>query len=130
MFRKIGSLLLVLTISLGTAWTVPLIAQTTQTKQERKIEKVKREVKKRSADRDTVKVKLYSGTTYKGSISQVTDADFVVIDKTGASHPVNYADVSSIGGLGLSSGAKIGIGAAIGAGAILAVLGIIVASDN
>lgn len=130
MIKKTVSFLLISAVFFGIASTVPLLAQTTQTKQEQKIENLKSEIKKRSLDRDTIKVKLYSGTTYKGSVSQANDVNFVIIDKTGASHSVNYADVNSIGGKGLSTGAKIGIGAAIGAGAVLAVLGIIIASDN
>lgn len=75
--------MLISTILFGISLAVPLRAQTNQTDQEKKIEKVKNEIKKRSVKRDTVKVKLHSGTRYVGTVSQANDANFVITDKAG-----------------------------------------------
>ena len=120
--RKTTSILLVLAI-FGLTSTGSLLAQTSQTKQEKQADKVKTKIRQLgTGERVKVKVKLYSGTRYEGHIGQAGDADFVVVDKTGSAHTVNYADVKSIGGRNLSTGAKIAIGVGIGAGATLLVL--------
>jgi len=130
MVKQTISILLVFSIFFGIASSIPLFGQASKTQQEKKLEKVKSEIKKHSTGHATVKVKLYSGTTYLGSISEVNDQNFVILDEAGISHTVKNEDVNSIGGKGISSGLKIALGAAIGAGAVLAVLGIIIASDN
>lgn len=130
MNNKTVSFLLIFSIQLLTVSGVPTIAQANQTKQLKRIEKVKSQVTKASQNNDTIKVKLNSGTTYQGTVNQVTNVNFVIVDASGTSHSVNYEEVNSVGGKGYSSGWKIAIGAAIGAGAVLAVLAAIAASDN
>lgn len=130
MNNKTVSFLLIFSIQLLTVSGVPTLGQANQTKQLKRIEKVKSQVTKASQNNDTIKVKLNSGTTYQGTVNQVTNVNFVIVDASGTSHSVNYEEVNSVGGKGYSSGWKIAIGAAIGAGAVLAVLAAIAASDN
>ncbi|MBP7416268.1 MAG: hypothetical protein KA831_06415 [Pyrinomonadaceae bacterium] len=130
MIKKTVSFLLILSIQLVTVSGVPTRGQASQTKQLKRIEKVKSQVTKASQHNDIIKVKLNSGTTYQGSVNQLTNVNFVIVDASGTSHSVNYEEVNSVGGKGYSSGWKIAIGAAIGAGAVLAVLAAIAASDN
>jgi hypothetical protein len=87
-------------------------------------------IKKGTGPKARVTVKLTSDVVYKGYIREANDTEFVVIDNAGGAHSIKYADVRSIGGSGLSTGAKIAIGIGIGAGAVLAVLAAVVASDN
>ncbi len=128
MNNKTVSFLLIFSIQLLTVSGVHRPGN--QTKQLKRIEKVKSQVTKASQNNDTIKVKLNSGTTYQGTVNQVTNVNFVIVDASGTSHSVNYEEVNSVGGKGYSSGWKIAIGAAIGAGAVLAVLAAIAASDN
>lgn len=92
--------------------------------------KVKAKAQERARTQSRTKVKLFSGTTYVGIVSDTGDTSFAITDKDGSKHTVQYSDVRSIGGLGWGAGAKLGLGIAIGAGAVLAVLAAIVASDN
>ncbi len=130
MNNKTVSFLLIFSIQLLTVSGVPTLGQANQTKQLKRIEKVKSQVTKASQNNDTVKITLNSGTTYQGTVNQVTNVNFVIVDASGTLHTVNYEEVNSVGGKGYSSGWKIAIGAAIGAGAVLAVLAAIAASDN
>jgi len=77
-----------------------------------------------------ITVKLLNDVVYKGYIREANDTEFVVIDKAGGAHFIKYTDVRSIGGSGLSTGAKIAIGIGIGAGAVLAVLAAVIASND
>lgn len=122
MINKAVSIVLMFAVFGGTLSTT-LVAQNTQTKQEKKAADVEAKIKKLGAgERVVVKVKLYSDTRYEGYVSQANDDDFVVVDKAGASNTIKYSDVKSIGGKNLSTGAKIGIGVGIGAGIALLVL--------
>ena len=86
--------------------------------------------KKGTGPKARITVKLTSDVIYRGYIREATDTEFVVIDNAGGAHFIKYTDVRSIGGSGLSTGAKVAIGIGIGAGAVLAVLAAVVASDN
>lgn len=92
--------------------------------------KMKAKAQERARSQSRAKVKLNSGTTYVGIVSDAGDTSFAITDKDGSKHTVQYSEVRSIGGLGWGAGAKLGLGIAIGAGAVLAVLAAIVASDN
>lgn len=130
MFRStlaIFSILVILTLT----FAMPTTAQTKPTKQEEKTAKVKEKIRKLGlGERVKVKVKLYDKTTHQGYVKEANDNDFVVIDKTGNPHIVRYADVDSVGGRNLSTGAKIGIGIGIGVGATILTLLLIFASLN
>ena len=128
MTNKILSILLiaaVLCISIAT----PIFAQSQQTGQQKKTEKVKSKIRKLGlGERVKVKVKLYDETSYQGYVSQANEPDFVIVDKTGNPHIIKYSDVKSVGGKNLSTGAKIGIGIGIGAGAVLLIIAALIAS--
>lgn len=130
MINKTVSVLLILAI-FGLTSTGPLLAQTTQTKQEKQTVKVKEKIKKLGlGERVKVKVKLYNDTSYQGYVSQANEDDFVVVDKTGNSNTIKYSDVKSVGGRNLSTGAKIAIGIGIGVGGTILALLIIFATLN
>ncbi len=122
MINKIVTLLLVFAVTGGALHTTAF-AQASQTKQEKKAAEVKTKINKLgTGEKVFVKVKLYNYNSYEGNLTQANDNDFVVVDKAGASHTINYADVKSIGGKNMSNGAKIAIGLGIGAGVTLLVL--------
>ena len=128
MFNKLFSFFLIGSVFCFASGAV-VFAQDQQTSQQKKTEEVKAKIKKLGlGERVKVNVKLFSGTSYQGYVSQAGEDDFVVVDKTGASNTLRYSDVKSVGGKNLSTGAKIAIGIGIGAGAVLAVLGILFAS--
>lgn len=117
MFTKTITSLLILSI-LSFTFANPVLAQTNQTKQEKKTEKVKEKIKKLGVgERVKIKADLYNGTSYQGYVSEATDDNFIVVDKNGDSHTVKYSDVDKVGGKNLSTGAKIAIGIGIGVGA-------------
>ena len=107
------------------------MAQTSQAERDQKAGKIKEKVLTIGSGKDTkIRVKLYSGTRYEGTLTRASESDFDVTDKVGGVHTVKYPDVKQIGGKNLSTGAKIGIGIGIGAGIVLAILaGIIMAND-
>ena len=105
-----------------------LFAQSTDAKRIEKTNQVKEKIGKLGTGRSAVvKLKLYNDTEYKGYISRSGDEDFDVVDISGGSHTVRYADVRSIGGKNMSTGAKIAIGVGIGAGATILIIFLIIA---
>ena len=100
--------------------------------QDQNARKIKENVLKRgTGPRATVTVKLHNQASHKGHVREANDNDFVVVDRTGGTHTIRYADVRSLGGGGGLSGAgKLAIGIAIGVGAVLAVLVAIARSDD
>ncbi|HQX56715.1 MAG TPA: hypothetical protein PLP07_12360 [Pyrinomonadaceae bacterium] len=97
---------------------IPLLAQSSTAKLEKKAAKIKAKIAKLgTGEKVKIKVKLYSGTAHRGYLSQTTDDSFVVVDKMGNPNTVKFTDVDSVGGNNLSTGAKIWIGVGIGAGA-------------
>lgn len=126
MARRIVVILFGISLVLGVSG-LPILAQQSLPLDAQKIRK---KVEKRAADNSRTKVKLRGDSTYIGTIGDVGDHEFTMIDKSGNKQTIKYVDVKSIGGTGFSTGAKIGLGIAIGAGAVLGVLAAIVASDN
>ncbi len=99
--------------------------------QDQNAEKIKEKIRKKgTGDRATVTVKLFDATTHKGYIREANENDFVVIDRSGGSHTIRYADVKSFGGGGISSMGKLAIGIGLGVVAAIAVLAAIAASDD
>src|SRR5215813_8838748 len=85
-------------------------------------EQVKAEVFKRgTGEKAKVKVKLRDGSEVRGYISKTNEDSFELRDKSGKNVTIGYADVFSVGKLGLSKGAKIGIGVGVAAAAFLGV---------
>ena len=86
-------------------------------------EQVKAEVFKRgTGEKAKVKVKLRDGSEVRGYISKTNEDSFELRDKSGKNVTIGYADVFSVGKLGLSKGAKIGIGVGVAAAAFLGVV--------
>lgn len=122
MLRKAVSTLFVLS-TLAAALPGVTLAQATDPKREKKAREVREKIQRLGTGQSAVvKVKLYNDTEYKGYISRANDNDFEIIDTTRVSHAVPYADVKSIGGKNMSTGAKVAIGVGIGAGVTLLVL--------
>ena len=110
-------LTLLLIFSFFSLQITSIFAQNNQTKEEKKTAKVKEKIKGLgTGEKVVVSVKLYSGTKYQGYVKEITNDDFVVIDKDGSSKTIKYSDVNSVGGKNFSTGAKIGIGVGIGVG--------------
>ncbi len=87
------------------------------------VQKIKSDVGKRASDGRPAKVKLKDGSELRGTLTNVGDDGFSILDaKSGKQTSVAYADVKSVRGTGLSTGAKVGIGVGIGAGITVAVL--------
>ena len=128
-YKAISILLIIGAIVLSSGKAI--LAQDNQTKQEKQTAKVKEKIKQLGlGERVKVSVKLYNETSYIGYVSQANENDFVVVDKTGNSITIKYADVKSVGGKNLSTGAKIAIGIGIGVGATILFLAILFASLN
>ena len=125
MFCKfLAGFLVVATLSV--AYPISVGAQSTI-----ETEKIRKKIGKIGTGTDAkVSVRLTNDVRYKGYVREANDTEFVIIDKSGGSHSVKYADVRSVGGSGLSGAAKLALGIGIGVGAVLAVLAAVIASDN
>ena len=122
MLSKVATFILILSIFTLTL-AQPALAQAAQTKQDKKTEKIKEQVKKIVAgEKVTKKVKLNNGATYLGFLSQASEDSFIVQDKTGSSTTLKYSDVDSVTKKDVSTGLKIGLGAAAGAGILFLIL--------
>lgn len=122
MFKKVILSLAVIS-TLIAATPVLVLTQTTDPKREKKAQEVKQKIQKLGTGLSAVvKVKLYNDTEYKGYVSRTGDEDFDVTDTARNPHTVRYADVRSIGGKNMSTGAKIAIGVGIGGGITLLIL--------
>jgi hypothetical protein len=119
-------------LGLSPAFSAPVSAQPPASAQQdakraERTAKVKAGIQKLgTGSNSVVKVTLYDKTEYKGVVSRAGENDFEITTKTGQQHVVNYADVKSIGGKNLSTGAKIGIGIGIGAGLTILLLLLII----
>jgi hypothetical protein len=70
-----------------------------------------------------VEIRLRDKSKLTGYISEANQTHFVVTnEKTHASVPVDYTDVTKVNGHNLSTGAKIGIGIAVGFALTVAVI--------
>ena len=106
------------------AAVTPAYAASKEEKQARLAEKVKTSVLKfGTGEAARVKIKLQDKTKLTGYIGAADGDGFTVIDKkTGIATTVVYAQVKSVEGHNLSTGAKIAIGAGIAAAIIFIIL--------
>ncbi|MGH9968762.1 MAG: hypothetical protein ACREBG_13165 [Pyrinomonadaceae bacterium] len=127
MFKTVLSLVLVtLLITCVAAQTA--YADSKAEKQIRFTEKVKLGIAKLgTGEQARIELKLRDKTKLKGYVREVGEEDFVVADaKTGANTRVAYAQVQTVKGNNLSTGAKI----AIGLGILAAILAIWLILEN
>jgi hypothetical protein len=123
MFRRITTLLLVVSV-INLAGVRIAYAESKEEKQARFAEKIKINVLKLGTGESTrVKVKLRDQAKLEGYISEAGAETFTVTNrKTGAATTVAYAQVKSVQGNNLSTGAKIAIGVGIAAAIIFVIL--------
>ncbi|HET6854971.1 MAG TPA: hypothetical protein VFH46_21900 [Pyrinomonadaceae bacterium] len=123
MLRKLFALLLV-AFMINLAGVRLAYAESKEEKQARFAEKVKANVLKLGTGESTrVKVKLRDQAKLEGYISDAGAETFVVTNrKTGVATAVAYAQVKSVQGNNLSTGAKIAIGVGIAAAVIFIIL--------
>ena len=123
MFRKLFTLILIATV-INLAGARLAYADSKEEKQARFAEKIKANVLKLGTGESTrVKIKLVDKGKLEGYISDAGTETFIVTDrKTGAAATVAYAQVKSIQGNNLSTGAKIAIGVGIAAAIIFIIL--------
>lgn len=122
MFKKLVTLLLVLTINLGAVRLA--YADSKEDKQARFAEKVRANVLKLGTGESArVKVKLRDQAKLEGYISDAGAETFTVTNrKTGVATTIDYVQVKSVQGNNLSTGAKIAIGVGIAATIIFIIL--------
>lgn len=123
MFKKLVSLFLV-ALLVNVAGMASAYAATKEEKEARFAEKVKTNVQKiGTGEAARVKIKLRDKTKVAGYISAADDEGFTVTDsKTGTVTTIAYAQVKSVQGHNLSTGAKIAIGVGIAAAIIFIIL--------
>ena len=123
MLRKLFALLLV-AFMINLAGVRLAYAESKEEKQARFAEKVKANVLKLGTGESTrVKVKLRDQAKLEGYIIDAGTETFVVTNrKTGVATAVAYAQVKSVQGNNLSTGAKIAIGVGIAAAVIFIIL--------
>jgi len=123
MFKKLLSLFLV-ALLINLAAMTPAYAASKEEKEARFAEKVKASVLKvGTGEAARVKIKLRDKTKVAGYIRAADDDGFTVIDsKTGVATTIAYAQVKSVQGHNLSTGAKIAIGLGIAAAIIFIIL--------
>ncbi len=123
MFRKLFSLLLVALV-INLAGGRIAYAESKEEKQARFAERIKADVQKLGTGESArVKVKLRDQAKLEGYISDAGPQTFTVTNrKTGVATAVTYAQVKSIQGNNLSTGAKIAIGVGIAATVIFIIL--------
>lgn len=123
MLKKLISLSLI-AIMINLANVRPSYAASKEEKAARFAEKVKGNVLKLgTGERARVKIKLQDKTKLTGYIRGADDENFTVVDsKTGLATTIAYADVKSVQGQNLSTGAKIAIGVGIAATLIFIIL--------
>ena len=121
MLKKILSLALVaLLFNVGVG---VVYARSQDDKDTRRIEKVKESVKKLGTGPEArAKIKLKDGREFKGSIREVTDDGFIILEeKTQAAVTVTYAQVAELKGKNRLTAAKVGINVAKGVGIVAGV---------
>ena len=100
-----------------------LHAQAAGATQDSHVSKIKQQIQKVASDPSrTATVNLYDNSSYVGKVSGAGDVDFVLVDRSGASHTIKYADVDSLGGRSFFARHKLGIGILIGVVATLTVI--------
>ena len=123
MFRKLVTLLLVAFV-MNLAGVRLAYAESKEEKQARFAEKIKANVLKLGTGESTrVKVKLRDHAKLEGYISEAAAETFTVTNrKTGVATTVAYAQIKSVQGNNLSTGAKVAIGIGIAATIIFIIL--------
>lgn len=123
MFKKLLAVSLVALLINLIAMT-PAYAASKEEKEARFAEKVKTNVLKVGTGQAArVKIKLRDKTKVAGYVSAADNEGFTVIDsKTGTATTIAYAQVKSVQGHNLSTGAKIAIGVGIAAAIIFIIL--------
>ena len=123
MFKKLVSLFLV-ALLVNVAGMASAYGASKEEKEARFAEKVKTNVQKiGTGEAARVKIKLRDKTKVAGYISAADDESFTVTDsKTGTATTIAYAQVKSVQGHNLSTGAKIAIGLGIAAAIIFIIL--------
>src|SRR5919109_2859611 len=114
MFKRILSLLLI-TLIITWAGSQTAYAESKAEKQARFVEKVKAGISKLGVgEQSRVEIKLRDKSKLKGHIQEIGEEDFVVAEaKTNKTTRVAYAQVQTVKGNNLSTGAKIAIGLGI-----------------
>jgi hypothetical protein len=121
MLKKILSIaLVVLLFNVGVG---VVFGRSQDNKQVRRVEKIKAKVKKSGTGPEArVKIKLTDGREFKGSIREVTDDGFMIIEeKTQVPVSVTYSQVAELKGNNGLTAAKVGITAAKGVGIVAGV---------
>ena len=123
MLKRCLSLFVIASL-LHLACVVPTLAASKEEKEARFAEKVRASVARLGTGRDAlVEVRTRDKTRLAGYVAEAGANSFVVADAaTGATTTVAYAQVKTVRGNNLSTGAKI----AIGVGIVIAVAGIVV----
>jgi hypothetical protein len=123
MFKKLLSVLLVVLLVNWAGLTLAY-AESKDEKQARFTEKVKASVLKLgTGEASRVTVKLRDNSKLEGYLSAADGDSFAVTDrKTGIATTVGYAQVKTVKGNNLSTGAKIAIGVGIAATIIFIIL--------
>ena len=123
MFRKVVTVLLVAAV-MNLAGVRLVYAESKEEKQARFAEKIKANVLKLGTGESTrVKVKLRDQAKLEGFISDAGAETFTITNrKTGVATTVAYAQVKSVQGNNLSTGAKIAIGVGVAAAIIFIIL--------
>ena len=123
MFKKLIALYLI-ALLINLASVTPTYAASKEEKEARFAEKVKASVLKLgTGETARVKIKLRDKTKLAGYVRAADDQGFTVVEpKTGVATTIVYADVKSVQGHNLSTGAKIAIGVGIAAAIIFIIL--------
>src|SRR5262245_21748794 len=132
MIKKSLSLFLAVALLLSLFAVPSAMAKTKEERQAALAAKVKAEVAKLGAGKDTkISVKLRDKTKLKGYVSRIEEETLVIADaKTGAETSVPYGDVTQVKGKNLSTGAVIAISAGVAAGVTLLIIWIIIAAAD
>lgn len=123
MFKKLLSVFLV-ALLINVAGATPAYAASREEKQARFAEKVKASVLKLGTGESArVKIQLRDKAKLAGYIGAADGDGFTVVDsKTGTATTIAYAQVKSVQGNNLSTGAKIAIGVGVAAAIIFIIL--------
>lgn len=121
MFKKL--LAVILSCVLVNVVASVAYASSQDDKQARRIEKVKENVLKLGVGSESrVEVTLHDGRNFKGTIREITDDNFLVMEEnTNRSVTVPYADVAKLKGKNGLTAAKVGINVAKGAAIVAGV---------
>jgi len=117
---------LVVAVVTGLSLTAPAKDQAPAAGQSEQTSKIRDKVQQAGAGKKPeIRVKMRDGTELRGHVSDIAQDSFTLTDaRTSTSTSLTYADVRSVKGMGLSTGAKVAIVAAIGIGIVAAAVAI------